>query len=57
LQTILSAVLRRRASVAYQRERMELADGDFLDLDWLPSGSCRLALLSHGLEGSSRDGG
>ena len=42
-------------NVAYQRERLELDDGDFLDLDWLPSGSRRLAILSHGLEGSSRD--
>jgi uncharacterized protein len=55
LQTILPAILRWRTSVAYQRERLELADGDFLDLDWLPSGSDRLAILSPGLEGSSRD--
>ena len=55
LQTILPAILRWRTNVAYQRERLELDDGDFLDLDWLPSGSRRLAVLSHGLEGSSRD--
>ena len=55
LQTILPALLRWRTSIAYQRERLEMADGDFLDLDWLPSGSDRLAILSHGLEGSSRD--
>ncbi len=55
LQTILPAILGWRKNVAYQRERLELADGDFLDLDWLPSGSRRLAILSHGLEGSSRD--
>ena len=55
LQTILPAILRWRTNVLYRRERLELDDGDFLDLDWLPSGSRRLAVLSHGLEGSSRD--
>jgi uncharacterized protein len=55
LQTILPAILGWRTNVAYQRERLELDDGDFLDLDWLPSGSRRLAILSHGLEGCSRD--
>ena len=39
LQTILPAILRWRTNVAYQRERLELDDGDFLDLDWLPSGA------------------
>ncbi|MFZ0712524.1 MAG: alpha/beta fold hydrolase [Terrimicrobiaceae bacterium] len=55
LQTILPGILKWRTRVPYQRERLELADGDFLDLDWLPSGGRRLAILSHGLEGSSRD--
>jgi uncharacterized protein len=56
LQTILPSILRWRKSPAkYQRERLELTDGDFLDLDWLTSGSHRLAILSHGLEGSSQD--
>jgi uncharacterized protein len=41
--------------VAYQRERLELPDGDFLDLDWLTAASPRVAVLSHGLEGSSRE--
>lgn len=55
LQTILPAILGCRTRVTYQRERLELADGDFLDFDWLKSGNDRLAILSHGLEGSSRD--
>lgn len=42
--------------VAYRRERLELPDGDFLDLDWLqhhqPADS--LVVLTHGLEGNSR---
>ena len=55
LQTILPAIWRRRTRVAYQRERLELADGDFLDLDWLPAPGQCAAVLSHGLEGSSCD--
>ena len=37
----------------YERERLELPDGDFLDLDWLKAGHKRLIILSHGLEGSA----
>ena len=55
LQTILPAISRRRTEFMYQRERLELPDGDFLDLDWLAAASPRVAILSHGLEGSSRD--
>jgi predicted alpha/beta-fold hydrolase len=56
LQTVLSSLLGYRTRIAYHRERLELADGDFLDFDWLTSRNDRLAILSHGLEGSSRDG-
>lgn len=53
LQTILPA-LTRRISVPYERERLTLSDGDFLDLDWLvQEGRQRLALLTHGLEGNT----
>src|SRR6202795_4642588 len=55
LQTILPTLLRRRYLVSFSRERLELADGDFVDLDWATSGRDRLAIISHGLEGSSRD--
>jgi hypothetical protein len=57
-QTILGAILPRRLAVPWDRERLELADGDFLDIDWWrqPAGDGRLAILSHGLEGSSRGG-
>ena len=41
----------------FRRERLELPDGDFLDLDWLESGCTRLAILCSGLEGNSRDPG
>ena len=39
----------------YERERLELSDGDFLDLDWIRSGSDRLIVMSHAMEGNSRD--
>lgn len=34
-------------------ERIETLDQDFLDLDWYKSGSSRLVIISHGLEGNS----
>jgi predicted alpha/beta-fold hydrolase len=56
LQTILPVLLPREFAVAYERERFDLPDGDFLDLSWVRSGSDKLAILLHGLEGSSEDG-
>jgi predicted alpha/beta-fold hydrolase len=56
LQTVLPFFSRRQSGVFYQRERLELPDGDFLDLDWLVAPrSEHVAILCHGLEGSSRD--
>jgi uncharacterized protein len=55
LQTILPMLLRRRFSIVFERERLELEDGDFLDLDWARIGGDKLAILSHGLEGCSDD--
>jgi predicted alpha/beta-fold hydrolase len=51
----LYALLLPRPRPAYRRERWELPDGDFLDLDWLdgPADAPLLALF-HGLEGGSR---
>jgi predicted alpha/beta-fold hydrolase len=39
--------------VTYQRKRIATLDGDFLDLDISSVGSKNMALLVHGLEGSS----
>jgi predicted alpha/beta-fold hydrolase len=51
----LYAVLLRRPRPPYRRERWELADGDFLDLDWLDGpADAPLVVLFHGLEGNSR---
>lgn len=53
LETILPSRVRKVLDVRYERERLELLDGDFIDLDWIKNGHKRLAFLSHGLEGSS----
>ena len=53
-QTVLPAILRPVGGLRWTRERLELPDGDFLDLDWLDSASDRLLVVSHGLEGHSR---
>jgi predicted alpha/beta-fold hydrolase len=56
LQTIVPSTLRRVPEIAYRRERLELPDGDFLDLDWsLAQGASakQLGIISHGLEGDS----
>jgi hypothetical protein len=57
LQTIVPSLWRTVPEVAYQRERLELPDGDFLNLDWshLPATQPTdgLAIVSHGLEGDA----
>ncbi len=56
LQTIAASTLRRVPGVEYRRERLELPDGDFVDLDWSLAGPVparRLGIISHGLEGDS----
>ena len=55
VNTIYAGTLRRELGVSWTRERFELSDGDFVDLDWLPRPeSHRLAVLTHGLEGHAR---
>lgn len=61
-QTIGARVLRSARGVRFTRERVELPDGDFLDLDWLdragvsdaPDADAPLVLVLHGLEGCAR---
>jgi hypothetical protein len=57
-QTIAGRLLRRSRPPVFRRERIETPDGDFLDLDWVPSDrrDAPLVLLLHGLEGSARRG-
>jgi predicted alpha/beta-fold hydrolase len=58
VQTLWAPLLRRPEPGPIRRQRLELEDGDFLDLAWSasrPAGAPRgLALLLHGLEGSLR---
>jgi uncharacterized protein len=56
VQTLLPLVLRRRVDLTFQRERLELNDGDFLDLDWARVGGERLAIVTHGLESETTAG-
>ncbi|MBR9920876.1 MAG: DUF1749 domain-containing protein [Bacteroidetes bacterium] len=53
LQTILPAIKSPVEVAPFQRERITLPDNDFLDLDWLQNGNDQLAILTHGLEGST----
>lgn len=56
VQTIYPALFRRVPLVTLERERIATPDGDFLDLDWaVQNRAARLATLSHGLEGDSRN--
>lgn len=52
LQTIWPALFRGRPDIEVIRERVELADGDFIDLDWYGNAEAPLILINHGLEGS-----
>ncbi|MCH2046874.1 MAG: alpha/beta fold hydrolase [Saprospiraceae bacterium] len=55
IETIYPSRFRKIIGVDYERERMETADGDFIDLDWLiaKEQNNSLMIMSHGLEGSS----
>lgn len=53
LQTLWPTLCRRPIhDIAITRERFELPDGDFVDLDWSGSGHGPIVVLLHGLEGS-----
>lgn len=54
--TIYSALLRKPPRPGQERERLFLADGDFLDLDWTRKAEegDRLIILLHGLEGNAQ---
>jgi predicted alpha/beta-fold hydrolase len=54
LQTVYPTLFRHGPGIALRRERLELDDGDFLDLDWTQGEQGPVVLVLHGLEGSSR---
>ncbi|GAB4035363.1 YheT family hydrolase [Spirosoma gilvum] len=53
LQTIIPSLTRVVTGVTYERERLTLSDGDFVDLDWIDISQKQLLVLTHGLEGDS----
>jgi len=52
LQTIYPSLFRKRRYPVLQRQRIELTDGDFVDIDWAAGGTNTIVLVLHGLEGS-----
>ena len=56
LQTIIPSLFRKVDFTYQQRERLELPDGDFVDLDWhfISSERKKLFIITHGLEGDSK---
>ena len=65
IQTIAGANARSRSDIEFRRERVELPDGDFVDLDfadvkdatWAELGDYKpIVMIIHGLEGNARSG-
>jgi predicted alpha/beta-fold hydrolase len=52
LQTIWPVLCRARVRLETRRERVELPDGDFLDVDWVGRGG-PIVIVLHGLQGST----
>ena len=52
LQTLYPSLFRTRKIPQLRRERIELPDGDFVDIDWSPQTDGMCVLILHGLEGS-----
>ncbi len=56
-QTIIGGIFRENLSIPYRRERLELPDGDFLDLDWADAAplasDAPLVFILHGLASHS----
>lgn len=52
LQTIYPALF-SRVETPFHRERIELEDGDFIDVDWHRKAQDKLLFLLHGFEGDS----
>ena len=53
LQTLWGTLFHRLPQIALRREKFELPDGDFIDLDWGPNESGPIVVILHGLEGNS----
>ncbi len=54
IETVVPALWRKIGGLRYERERMELEDGDFIDIDWKREKKhTRLVIICHGMEGST----
>ncbi len=51
--SIYSHVSRSKETCSFHRKRIQTPDDDFIDIDCIHSGSTKLIVLFHGLEGSS----
>ncbi len=51
--TIYASIGRKFPKPDIKRTRVNTPDNDFLDIDWIKKGNKHLAILGHGLEGSS----
>lgn len=53
IDTLFPFLVRKKKKQNFKRTRLTLADGDFVDLDWVQQNSKKLVILSHGLESCS----
>jgi len=51
-QTLWPQIIRRKPHLETRRERLELPDSDFLDLDWTTGSNGPIVIVLHGLGGS-----
>ena len=54
VQTIWPYIMSRYQYVTYTRERFDIEDGDFIDIDWYGGYTGKVVLLCHGMGGSSQ---
>ncbi len=51
LQTVWATITRRQTQITTKRERLELPDGDYVDLDWAGDNDGPIVLILHGIGG------
>jgi predicted alpha/beta-fold hydrolase len=54
IQTLWPKLFRKRPVLPLRHQRLELADGDFIDLAWADDVQGPVVLVLHGLEGNLR---